>query len=217
MGSVAAVTIALNDRLVGVGLQKRYFGVKMTGIANRIRPVFQHAIKIRPVGVMAGTAGSLGKRPVAGVGCLSRSGFLMTREAQFFFRGQKQFAVIGGMPFMAGQTSAIIRYRFVRAFQRHVFIRMATKTQGVARPGKQGRTLGCMGIVTVTALAVGKGRMLHTAAGLELGCLVAFQAEAAAPLGDPERLLRSGGVVAFLAFSPGYRFVGTGFQEFGLE
>lgn len=136
MGPVAAFTIALNDRLVGIGLQKRYFGVKMTGIANRVGPVFQHPVKIRPVGVMAGTAGSLGKRLVAGVGCLSRSGFLMTGEAQFFLRGQEQFAVIGGMPFMAGQTSAIIRYRFVRAFQRHVFIRMAAKTQGVARLGK---------------------------------------------------------------------------------
>ena len=71
--------------------------------------------------------------------------------------------------------------------------------------------------MTGITLAFLKRRMLHTATGLQLGCLVALQAEAAAPLGDPKRLLRSGGAVAFLTFSPGYRFVGTGFQEFGLE
>jgi len=217
MGSVAAVTIALNDRLVGIGLQKRHFGVKMTGIANRIRPVFQHPVKIRPVGVMAGTAGPLGKRLVAGVGCLSRSGFLMTREAQFFLRGKEQFAVISGVPFMARQTSTIIRYRFVRGFQRLVFIGMATITQGVARPGKQPRAFRGVGTVTGITLAFLKWRMLHAATGPELRFLVAFQTEAAAPPGDTEGLLRSGGVVAFLAFSPGYRFVGTGFQKFGLE
>ena len=118
---------------------------------------------------------------------------------------------------MARQTSAIIRYRFVRAFQRHVFIRMATKTQSIARPGKQGRTLGSMGIVTGIALAILKGRMLHIATGLERRCLVAFQAEAAAPPADTKGFLRSGGVVAFLTFGPGDRFVGTGFQEFGLN
>jgi len=165
---------------------------------------------------MAGAAASLGKRLVADVGRLSRPGFFVTRKAQFFLRGNKQFAVIGGVPFMAGQTSAIIRYRLVRALQRHVFIRMATETQGVARFGKQGLTFRSMGIVTGIALAILKGRMLHTATGLELRCRVAFQAEAAARAGDTKGFFRFGGVVAFLAFSPGYRFVGTGFQEFGL-
>jgi len=216
VGSVAAVTIALNDRFVGICLEKLYLGVKMTGITNRVRPVFQHGVKIRPVGVMAGTAGSLGKRLVADVACLIHFGFRMTCEAQFFFRGQKQIAIIGGVPFMARQTSAVICYCFVRALQGHVFIRMANKTQGVARPGKQPRTLGGMGIVTGITLAFLKGRMLHGAAGLELRCLVAFQAEAAARLSDTKGLLRSGGVVAFIAFSPGYRFMGAGFQEFGL-
>src|SRR5210317_1550999 len=56
MGSVAAVAIAFDDRFVSIGLEKFYFGVKMTGITNRIRPVFQHSVKIRSVGVMAGTA-----------------------------------------------------------------------------------------------------------------------------------------------------------------
>ncbi len=189
----------------------------MTGITNRVGPVFQHTVKIRPVGVMAGAACSLGKRLVAGVGCLSRSGFLMTREAQFFLRGQEQFPVIGGVPFMAGQTSAIIRYRFVRAFQRHVFIRMANKTQGVTGPGKQGRALRGVGIVTGITLAFLKRRMLNMATGFQLGCLVAFKAEGAALLGDIKGFLRSGGAVAFLTFSLGDRFVGAGFQEFGLE
>ena len=74
-----------------------------------------------------------------------------------------------------------------------------------------------MGAVTGITLAFLKGRMLHISTGLEFGCLVAFQAEAAAPPGDTKGLLRSGGVVAFLAFSLGYRLVGTGFQEFGLN
>lgn len=74
-----------------------------------------------------------------------------------------------------------------------------------------------MGTVTGITLAFLKRRMLHTATRLELRCLVAFQAEAAAALGDTKGLLRSGGAVAFLAFSPGYRFVGTGFQKFGLQ
>lgn len=167
MGPVAALAIALDDRFVGIGLEKLYFGVKMAGITHRVGPVFQHAVKIGPVGVMAGTAGALGKRLVTSVACLSRLGLFMACEAQFFLRGQKQFAIAGGVSFMAGETSAFVRYRLVRAFKRQISIRVAGKAQAVARSGKQGRTLGGMGIVTAIALAVGKRRMFHLATGLQ--------------------------------------------------
>jgi len=166
---------------------------------------------------MAGAAGSLGKRLMADVGCLSRFGFLMTGEAQFFLARDKQFIVIGGVSFVACQTSATICYRFVRAFLRHVFIRMANKTQGVARFGKQPRTLGGMGIVTGTTLAFLKRRVFNMTTGFQVGCLVAFKAEGAALLGDIKGLLRSGGLVAFCAIRFGHRFVGTCFQELGLQ
>jgi hypothetical protein len=165
---------------------------------------------------MAGAAGSLGKRLVADVACLSRFCFRMTGEAQFFLRGQKQFAVIGGMSFMACKTSATIRYRFMWGFQRHVFIRMAIKTQGVARPGKQRRALGSMGVMTGITLALLKGRMLNMTTGLQLGFFMTLPAEVAALLGDSQRRLRSGGVVALYTIRFGHRFVGAGFQELGL-
>jgi len=166
---------------------------------------------------VAGAAGSLGKRLVATVGCLSCPGFLVTCKAQFILPGDKQFAVIGSVSFVACKTSAIIRYRIVRGFQRHVFIRMTVKTQGVARPGKQHWTFGGMGIVTGITLAVLKRRVLNMTTGFQLGRFVAFQAEVAALWGDIKWFLRFGGVMAFCAIRFGHRFVGTCFQEFGLN
>ena len=118
MGSVAALAIALDDRFMGIGLEKLYFCVKMAGITNRVGPVFQHAVKIRPVGVMAGTAGPFGKRLVTNGGCRRRFGLFMAGEAQCFLRGQQQFAIAGGVSFMASKTSAVLRHRFMRTFKR---------------------------------------------------------------------------------------------------
>ena len=81
---------------------------------------------------------------------------------------------------MAREAPTIFGHCFVRTFQRHVFIRMTSKTEGVAGHGQQRLTLRGMGIVTGIALAIFKGRMLLCTTGLQRFGFVAFQAEATA-------------------------------------
>ena len=78
MGLMATVTLTVDYRFVGICFHKLYFGIKMTSVTSCGHLIFQHASKIRAVGIVTTTTLTLRKRFMRLTGLQSLLSLLVT-------------------------------------------------------------------------------------------------------------------------------------------
>lgn len=122
MRVVAGITLAVNDRLMGIGLGKFDFSFGMAAKAYGVHFVPFHTGETRPVGIVADTALTIGKRLVRFERFSSLYGLLVARETNILLFCKEEFGELGRVPHMTCKTAPVTGNRFVRDAHGNVFI-----------------------------------------------------------------------------------------------
>ncbi len=165
---MAGVAAAVQNGLMGIGLQKLSFGVRMTGVAYPIQSLLDNPLHIRAMRIMARIAFLFGKRSMGNLGfpgffCLS-----MTAEAQLAGLCIQKILVLRRMGPMAGKTSLFTRHGGMLEGDVLSLLFMAVKTELVQLFRLKLWALGGMGVVACQTLPFLKGAVFHAAARLKL-------------------------------------------------
>jgi hypothetical protein len=132
VGVMTGIATAVSDRFVGVGLEKPYHGIRVTGVADRVHSFLKQKLEIRAVRIMTGYAHFLHKRRM---GHLCALGFLrlyMALKAQCPSLCTEKLLILRSMGKMAGKASPFADDR--RMLVRHIFThcRMAVEAENIA-------------------------------------------------------------------------------------